>query len=109
MTHEFIKTITDANFDAEVINASKPVLIDFWAQWCGPCRAIAPIFAEVAATHQQVIFGKIDIDHNPQTPSQYGVMSIPTLILFKNGQVVATQVGGLSKSQLIAFIEQHIA
>lgn len=104
-----IKTITDASFEAEVINSSKPVLVDFWAQWCGPCRALTPILEEIAETHgEAVTFGKINIDENPQTPSKYGVMSIPTLILFKNGQVEAVKMGLLSKSQLSAFVESHV-
>lgn len=104
-----IKTITDANFEQEVLNSGKPVLIDFWAEWCGPCRALTPIFEEVAASHgENMIFGKINIDENPETPSKYGVMSIPTLIIFKNGQVEELKMGLLSKSQLIAFVESNI-
>lgn len=104
-----IKIITDASFEADVLNASKPVIIDFWAEWCGPCRALTPIFTEVATTmHNQVTFGKINIDEHPQLASKYGVMSIPTLILFKNGEVVTVKMGLLSRSQLIAFIEEHI-
>ncbi len=104
-----IKTITDANFDAEVLNSGKPVLLDFWAEWCGPCRALTPILEEVAAGHEdEIIFGKINIDENPQTPAKYGVMSIPTLILFKNGQVEATKMGLLTKSQLSAFVDSNI-
>ncbi len=105
---EHIKTVTDLNFDQEVLNASKPVLVDFWAEWCGPCRALTPILEEVAATyHDKVIFAKVNIDENPQAPSKYGVMSIPTLILFKNGQVEAVKMGLLTKSQLSAFVDSN--
>lgn len=106
---EKIKVITDASFEQEVINASKPILVDFWAEWCGPCRALGPILDEVATSHSdQVGFAKINIDESPEAASKYGVMSIPTLILFKNGQVEAIKMGLLSKSQLIAFIESNI-
>lgn len=104
-----IKAVTDASFDQDVINSNKPVLVDFWAEWCGPCRALTPILEEVAATHgQAVTFAKINIDENPQAPAKFGVMSIPTLILFKNGQVEAVKMGLLSKSQLSAFVESHV-
>lgn len=106
---EHIKAITDGNFEEEVINSSKPVLVDFWAEWCGPCRALTPILEEVAANNSDKIqFTKINIDENPQAPSKYGVMSIPTLILFKNGQVEAVKMGLLSKSQLSAFVESNV-
>jgi len=106
---DHIKTVTDASFEEEVLNASKPVLVDFWAEWCGPCRALTPILEEVAAGHNEdIVFAKINIDENPQVPSKYGVMSIPTLILFKNGQVEAVKMGLLSKSQLSAFVESNV-
>jgi thioredoxin 1 len=104
-----IKQITDSSFEQDVISASKPVLVDFWAEWCGPCRALTPILEEVAASHhEQIGFAKLNIDENPETPSKYGVMSIPTLILYKNGQVEAMKTGLLSKSQLIAFIDSNL-
>lgn len=106
---DIIKMVTDASFDADVLNSSKPVLVDFWAQWCGPCRALMPIFEEVAGAYgESVVFAKINIDDNPQTPSKYGVMSIPTLILFKNGLVHATKMGSMTKSELSAFLDANV-
>ena len=105
---EHIKTVTDLSFEQDVLNSTKPVLVDFWAEWCGPCRALSPILEEVAANSgDKVTFAKINIDDNPQAPSKYGVMSIPTLILFKNGQVEAVKMGLLSKSQLSAFVDSN--
>lgn len=107
--NEHIKVVTDSSFEQDVTNASKPVLVDFWAEWRGPCRALGPIFEEVATSHhEQIGFAKINIDENPETPSKFGVMSIPTLILYKNGQVEAMKMGLLSKSQLIAFIDSNL-
>lgn len=106
---DHIKTVTDASFEQDVINSSKPVLVDFWAEWCALCRALTPILEEVAATHSKdMTFAKINIDENPQAPAKFGVMSIPTLILFKNGQVEAVKMGLLSKSQLSAFVESNL-
>jgi thioredoxin 1 len=105
---EHIKTVTDASFEQDVLNSGKPVLVDFWAEWCGPCRALTPILEDVASSHSESIgFAKINIDENPKTPAKYGVMSIPTLIMYKNGQVVSVKMGLMSKSQLIAFVESN--
>lgn len=104
-----IIALTDSTFEHTIQTENKPVIVDFWASWCGPCKALAPIFEEVADSHHEsIVFAKVDIDANSQTPSKYNVMSIPTLILFKNGEATATKIGMLSKSQLIAFIEGQL-
>ncbi|AXH83626.1 TPA: thioredoxin [Haemophilus influenzae] len=101
--------INDADFESVVVNSNIPVLLDFWAPWCGPCKMIAPVLDELAPEFAgKVKIVKMNVDDNQATPAQFGVRSIPTLLLIKNGQVVATQVGALPKTQLANFINQHI-
>jgi len=106
---EHIVHVTDSSFADDVIKSSEPVLLDFWAEWCGPCKMIAPILDDIAKEYGgKVKVAKINIDENQQTPAQFGVRGIPTLMLFKNGSVEATKVGALSKSQLVAFLDGHL-
>lgn len=101
-----IKNVSDASFDADVINASQPVLVDYWAAWCGPCKMIAPILEEVANEYAgRLTVAKLNVDENQDTATKYGIRGIPTLMLFKDGQAAATKVGALSKSQLTAFLD----
>lgn len=109
MSSELIKHVSDASFDADVIQSGKPVLVDYWAEWCGPCKMIAPVLDEVARDYQgKLKVCKLNIDENQDTPPKYGVRGIPTLMLFKDGNVEATKVGALSKSQLAAFLDANI-
>jgi thioredoxin 1 len=106
---EAAKTVTDQTFEAEVLKSSLPVLVDYWAPWCAPCRMIGPLVEQSAITYAgRLSLAKVDIDDNPQTPSQYHVRGIPTLMIFKDGKPVATQVGAVSKAQLNAFIEANL-
>ncbi len=101
--------VTDDTFESEVLNAQEPVLVDYWAEWCGPCKMIAPILDEIADEYAgKVKIAKLNIDENPQTPPKYGIRGIPTLMLFKGGNVEATKVGAVSKSQLTAFIDSNL-
>jgi thioredoxin 1 len=104
-----IKVITDDSFESDVINASQVVLVDFWAPWCGPCKALAPTLDEIAEEYDgKVIIAKINVEENEQMPPKYGVRGIPTILLFKDGEVVATKMGALSKAELSTFIDANI-
>jgi thioredoxin 1 len=110
MASDLIKHITDATFEADVLQSSQPVVVDFWAEWCGPCKMIAPILDDVAGTYQgKLQITKMNVDENRDIPAKFGIRGIPTLMVFKDGQLAATKVGAMSKAQLTAFIDQQLA
>jgi thioredoxin len=106
---ENIVKVSDDSFDNDVLSASGPVLVDYWAEWCGPCKMIAPVLDEIADEYDgRLTIAKLNIDDNPNTPPRYGIRGIPTLMLFKDGEVAATKVGSVSKTQLTEFVDQNI-
>ena len=109
MASELIKHISDSSFEADVLKSGQPVLVDYWAEWCGPCKMIAPILDEVSNTYKgKLQIAKMNVDENRDIPARFGIRGIPTLMLFKDGQLAATKVGALSKAQLTAFIDSHL-
>ncbi len=109
MSSDLIKHISDASFETDVLQSDKPVLVDFWAEWCGPCKMIAPILDEVSKDYSgRLQITKMNVDENRDVPAKFGIRGIPTLILFKNGQHAATKVGALSKAQLTSFLDGHL-
>jgi thioredoxin 1 len=110
MASALIKHVTDATFEADVLKSAQPILVDYWAEWCGPCKMIAPILDEVSTAYEgRLNIAKMNVDENREIPAKFGIRGIPTLMLFKDGQLAATKVGALSKAQLIAFIDQQLA
>ncbi len=109
MASDLIKHVSDASFEVDVLQSKKPVLVDYWAEWCGPCKMIAPILDEVASAYgDKLQIAKMNVDENRDVPGKFGIRGIPTLMIFKDGQLAATKVGALSKSQLTAFIDQQL-
>ena len=110
MSSDLIKHTSDASFESDVLQSDKPVLVDYWAEWCGPCKMIAPILDEVAGTYgDKLQVAKMNVDENREIPAKFGIRGIPTLMLFKNGELAATKVGAMSKAQLTAFLDQQLA
>ncbi|PIY28047.1 MAG: thiol reductase thioredoxin [Comamonadaceae bacterium CG_4_9_14_3_um_filter_60_33] len=110
MASELIKHVSDASFEGDVLKADVPVLVDYWAEWCGPCKMIAPILDEVSAAYEgKLQIAKMNVDENRDIPAKFGIRGIPTLMIFKSGQLAATKVGAMSKAQLTAFIDQQLA
>lgn len=109
MSSDLIKHVSDASFDSDVVQSSKPVLVDYWAEWCGPCKAIAPILDEVSRDYDgRLQVAKMNVDENRDVPAKFGIRGIPTLMLFKEGKLCATKVGALTKAQLTAFIDGNL-
>jgi thioredoxin 1 len=110
MANDKIKHTSDSTFEADVLKSDKPVLVDYWAEWCGPCKMIAPILDEVAGTYgEKLQIAKMNVDENREIPAKFGIRGIPTLMLFKNGELAATKVGAMSKAQLTAFLDQQLS
>ena len=110
MASALIKHVTDATFEADVLKSAQTILLDYWAEWCGPCKMIAPILDEVSTAYEgKLSIAKMNVDENREIPAKFGIRGIPTVMLFKDGQLAATKVGALSKAQLIAFIDQQLA
>ena len=110
MASDLIKHVSDGSFETDVLQSSKPVLVDFWAEWCGPCKAIAPTLDELAKTYDgKLQIAKVNVDENRAVPAKFGIKGIPTLMVFKDGQLAATKVGAMTKAQLSQFIDQQLA
>ncbi len=110
MASDLIKHVTDASFEADVLQATQPTLVDYWAEWCGPCKMIAPILDEVSTNYAgKLQIAKMNVDENRDIPAKFGIRGIPTLMLFKDGQLAATKVGAMSKAQMTAFIDEQLA
>jgi thioredoxin 1 len=110
MASELIKHVTDTSFESDVLQSTLPVLVDYWAEWCGPCKMIAPILDEVSSAYEgKLQIAKMNVDENRDIPAKFGIRGIPTLMLFKGGVLAATKVGAMSKAQMIAFIDQQLA
>lgn len=109
MSSELITHVSDASFEADVLKSEQPVLVDYWAEWCGPCKAIAPVLDDVAKAYDgRLRVAKVNVDENRDVPARFGIRGIPTLMIFKGGELAATKVGALNKAQLTAFIDSHL-